>query len=82
MLRLSKSGMKVFVANVRREDRRELQPILIETARAARSTQVGAKHVYEVLAVSPHLYAHFGDRELGGPGSGPTDPPRDAPEVE
>ena len=45
-------------------------------ARAAGASQIGASHVLEVI-LAERYYRKYGKGMQGGPGTGPTDPPRD-----
>lgn len=46
-------------------------------ARRAGASQIGANHVLEVI-LEERYYQRYGEGMQGGPGTGPTDPPRDS----
>jgi hypothetical protein len=76
MYPLSKTALALIPKLVLRQGRERMLQLFEDKARAARSTQIGANHVFEVILETAY-YRHFGEGLQGGPGSGMRDLPRD-----
>jgi len=75
-LGFSKTGLALIPRLVRIEDRERMIAKFAARAKAAEASQIGANHVLEVI-LAERYYRKYGEGMQGGPGTGPTDPPRD-----
>jgi hypothetical protein len=75
-LPFSKTALVLIPRLIPLHDRERMLSKFEAHARASHASQIGANHVLEVIVLSRY-YATYGDGLQGGPGSGPTDPPRD-----
>ena len=76
MYPITKTGIVAIRRLVARDDRQEMLARFEAQARRCGVTQIGANHVLQVV-LDTRYYLRYGDGLQGGPGSGPTDLPRD-----